>query len=171
MLYAADWDKIERIDPATGQRTTIVPNHSPKVVAFNHDGTQMFFGTIGNAGRVYSVDLDANYEPIAPPELVASTPGSWHDGIGLDICGNIYVAEYNNRTLYRIGATTHGVQDFYPYLSNQYGHGLIWGSGSGGWDDHMLYVPQPYNSHTVAELDIGVPPAGWDGIPIGSSPF
>ncbi len=170
MIYTADWNKIERIDPATGQKTTIIPNHSPKVVAFNHDGSKLFFGTISNSGNVYSVDLDANYDPIGGPVLVGSTPGSWHDGLGVDICGNVYIAEYNNNNLHRIG-TQGGVQLLYDYGFGQYGHGLIWGSGSGGWGDTMLYVPQPYNGRTVFELDIGVPQAGWEGNPIGVSPF
>ncbi len=172
MIYVADWAKVDRIDPANGQPTAIVPpGHSPKVVAFNHDGSKLYFGTIGNGGNVYSVDLDANYDPIGGPQLVGSTPGTWHDGLGVDVCGNVYVAEYGETALYRIGASSGGVQTLNDYPQSQYGHGLIWGSGSGGWDDHMLYVPQPYNGNTVAELDIGVPPAGWEGTVIGVSPF
>ncbi len=170
MLYTANQFTIERIDPATGEKTTLIENQSPKVVAFNHDGSKMFFGTVNNGGRVYSVELDANYDPIAPPVVIGATTGSWHDGLGVDICGNVYVAEADRNNLHRIG-TQGGVQTLFDYAGNQYGHGLVWGSGSGGWGIAMLYVPQPYDGATVLELDVGVPPAGWAGIPIGVSPF
>ena len=144
---------------------------SPKVVAFNHDASALFFGTISNSGRVYRVDLDANMNPVSPPTLIGSTPGSWHDGLGVDICGNVYIAEYNNRSLYRIGVTSNQLQTVYAPSNDKYGHGLVWGTGSGGWNDHALYLPQPYNGNTVVEIDIGVPPAGYPATPTGISPI
>jgi len=38
-----------------------------------------------------------------------------------------------------------------------YGHGVEWGNGIGGWSETSLFLPQPYDSNTVLELELGVP--------------
>ncbi len=42
-------------------------------------------------------------------------------------------------------------------------HGIVWGSGAGGFHEDAVYIPQPMNGDTVAELQIGVPYRTWDG--------
>jgi hypothetical protein len=108
---------------------------------------------------------------VGPPSLFGSTPGSWHDGLALDICDNVYVAEYNNRGLYRFSPDGARMQTLADNTSNLYGHGITWGRTGGSWNDHGLYQPQPYNGNTVAVIDIGVPSAQWFGIATGTSPL
>ena len=52
-------------------------------------------------------------------------------------------------------------------LAREYGHGMTWGTGEHGWLDNAVYLTQPYNQNTVAEVVIGVPERGWpDGYAI-----
>lgn len=173
LIYTANKQDIHRIDPATGQKTVFIDGDgkSPKVLAFNQDNTKLYFGVIGD--DVWSVDLDVNLEPIGAPQLLVTGVGGWHDGMGVDVCGNIYVADATERALYRIkedGSVVHVIVD--PDSPDAYGHGLRWGTGKGGWKDTALYQPQPYNDNTVVEVDIGVPSArAFTGEVIGAVPF
>ena len=115
------------------QTSTPIPSSQqlPGIVA-NSVGSPMLFATISGAGN-------------------------WLDGIRVDACGNVFVPNFSTSALYRI--TPDGVVSTYydwPDITG-YGHGLEWGNGVGGWDDRILYQPQPYNGCTVVALDIGVP--------------
>ena len=44
-----------------------------------------------------------------------------------------------------------------------YGHGVVWGTGVGGFREDALYLPLPYNNNLVTELIIGVPSKNWNG--------
>ena len=100
----------------------------------------------------------------APPTVFATGvgDGQYHDTLGVDICGYLWVANYWDSTLYRISPSG-DVLDYWeaPGNGNTYGHGLVWGTGSDGWDDHMIYLPQPYNNYNVIEVNIGVPSKDW----------
>jgi len=166
-VYAADQDRIVRIDPATGTSEVWLDNANvvPKVLDFNIDYTKMYVGTNSSNGKVFEVPLDANYDPVGPPVELAQTPGSWHDGLTVDICGNIYVAEFNNRAMYRItpSGQVGTLYDLGGANNNQYGHGVVFGTGTDGWLADAIYVPQPYNGNTVAEFVLGVPHRTYPG--------
>jgi len=168
LVYVANWDAIYRIDPISGTVTTWLDNnsYSPKVLDFSHDLTKMYFGTISTGGDVYSVDLDANYDPIGPPVLLASTPGSWHDGLAVDVCGNIYVAEYNTSGMYLISPSGN-VSTLFTAPGgggpDYYGHGVVFGTGTDGWLADAIYFPQPYNDDTVGEAIVGIPHRSYTG--------
>ena len=166
-VYLADQDRIFRVDPSTGSSEVWLDqnNISPKVLDFNVDFTKMYIGTNYEQGKVWEVLLDANHDPIAAPTLLAETPGSWHDGLTVDVCGNIYVAEFNNRAMYRIdpSGTVRTVMDLNGAQNNFYGHGVVFGTGSDGWLADAVYVPQPYNGDTVAEVVLGVPHRSYPG--------
>jgi hypothetical protein len=169
-LYIADGG-ISRIDPITGARTELVPIGYPwlaHVLEFSLDSRQMFIGTIGS-GVVMVVELDDDLNPITEPEPFATGVGTyWHDGIGMDVCGNLYVADYGSSSLYRVSPDA-VVERLVQPQGALYGHGLEWGSGEGGWLDTALYQPQPYNGSTVREVVIGVPSGDtvrtWAGAP------
>ena len=87
---------------------------------------------------------------------------AYHDGLALDVCGNLYVANYTEFTMFRV--TTDGEVDaYYRAGPTGYGHGLQWGVAHDGWREDALYLPRPYGGYTVSEVIIGVPRAGWDG--------
>ena len=116
----------------------------------------MYLTTLDNSD-IYVVAIDDAMNLVGEPRWFATIPGSsYQDGLGVDICGNLYVPVYDDSVLYRV--TPDGkVSAFYQFTFSQYGHGLQWGSGVGGFDDAALYLPQPYDDNTVVELKIGVP--------------
>lgn len=165
-LWAANYSSIMRIDIATGAQDVILsslPSGMPRVINFNRDFTRLYIGTMSGNGNLYYLDLDANYDPIAGPQVLANDVGSgaYHDGLGVDICGYIYVPDYSTSAMYRISPSGQ-VQTYLDGNLTQYGHGLEWGNGVGPWRSDALYIPQPYNQNHVAEIVIGVPTV-WEG--------
>lgn len=167
MVYTANYSVIERIDPDTGERETLVENVGlqPRVIAFGRDYTKLFVGTLFGTGAIYAVDLDANLDPISAMYVYATGVGNgnYHDAIAVDYCDNLYVSDFSTGTMYRIEPDG-TVTDWLPFPGNTYGHGARFGHGlGGGWRIDAMYVPQPYNGNTVSELVIGIPSAHWDG--------
>jgi len=161
MLYTAGGSEIWRIDPTTGADTlvTSIPS-TAHTVNFNGDATKMYIGTIGG-GQLYVVELDENLDATGAPQVHAQF-GGWHDGLGVDACEHVFVVDYSTSALYRISPD--GVASmFVDWDSGNYGHGLIWGNGIGGWKWDALYVPLPYNNNRVNEVVVGVPPHQWGG--------
>lgn len=147
---------VKRVDPDTGEVEDLITTSGVTyhVLEFNLDSTVMYLGTIGS-GDVYEAPLDANLDPVGTPTVFASRVGSgWHDGIGIDECGNLWVADYVSRGLYRVEADA-TVTSMATTDPTAYGHGLKWGSGIDGWRTDALYLPQPYNSNTVREVVLG----------------
>jgi hypothetical protein len=161
--YVGFGDTIARVDPETGEWTEFVnlAGVTARDVVFNLDSTAVYISTIAQ-GDVFVVPVDAELEPTAEPTVFASGVGdSWHDGIAMDACGNLYVPEFWSSGLYRIdpdGVVT-TVYDQESSGFEHYGHGLEWGSGIDGWNDHAIYLPQPYQGNTVNEVVLGVPSA------------
>jgi hypothetical protein len=111
------------------------------------------------------VDLDANFNPLGEPYLFATgVGGGWHDGLGVDVCGNLYVNDFDKQALYRVSPDGLQVVELMKtnFWSGIYGHGNTWGSGVGGWLEDAIYMPMPYNNNTVAEVKIGIPYRTWD---------
>jgi hypothetical protein len=171
MIYAT-YGNITRVDPATGEATVIyeAPRNqawTAHAINFSLDSTRMYIGTIGG-GVVYYMDLDADLNPTTTPQVFANGLGSWHDGVEVDTCGNVYVADYGTRSLYRIESNG-TVTSMVTTNPTAYGHGVKWGSGLGGWMDDTLYQPQPYNGDTVREVRIGFASGDtvrtWNGMP------
>jgi hypothetical protein len=160
MVYTANERQMHRIDPATGDVEVFLPpaqDFTPKAFDWNIDFTRMYIGTNYTNAKVWVVELDANYDPVSAPTVWVENVGSnWHDGVGVDICGYVYVAEYWSSSLYRVHPVTRQIERLYSN-SQYYGHGLTWGSGVGGWNEYSLYMPQPYNGGTVMEFPIDVP--------------
>ena len=175
MLYAADYDAIWRVDPYTGVAEEWMPggalaSGSPRVFNFNVDNTRVFIGTLSGNGNIYAVDVDANLDRSGSIEILATNvgSGSYHDTMGIDICGYAYVADYATQAMYRIHPTTGVVQTYLEagggwFSGSTYGHGMEWGTGADGWLEDSVYITQPYNDNHVAEVQIGVPSKFWDG--------
>ena len=146
-----------------------LPSGGPRVISFNLDYTLMYIGTyLGSQGRIYTMPLDAQLDPMGPPvEFVSGVgDGQYHDTAGVDICGYLWVANFWDRTLYRISPGG----DVLSYwtapgstFASDYGHGMKWGTGTNGWDEFKIYMPQPYRNHEVIEVDLGVPSRDWTG--------
>jgi len=177
MLYAADQSRVYRVDPATGATDVLLEpgaltRGSPRVIAFDLSYERMFIGTYGGSqGRIYVVDLDATYTPVGEPTVFVSGVGrgGYHDAITLDVCGYLYIPDYDTKTLWRVTPRGTIVQEYEksPGLVNSdYPHGVTFGNGVGGWRDDAIYLPMPYNQNKVRELVVGVPPRDADVVAV-----
>ncbi len=172
MIYTAVGQGIFRVDPETGETVTLIDDdafsrsETPHSMNFSPDFSRLYVGTVGQ-GNLYAVDLDEDLNPTGDPFVFANVGGGfsgWHDGVAVDICGNLYVPDYYSSSLYKVtpDGTTTTFQDW-GYDYRQYGHGAVFGSGIGGWRDDAIYLPMPYNGNTVKELVVGVPGREWEG--------
>lgn len=168
MLYAADQSRVFRVDPVTGDTEVLLEpgaltRGDPRVIAFDLAYERMFIGTyVGSQGRIYVVDLDASYTPVGDPVVFVEGVGrgGYHDAITLDLCGYLYIPDYDTKTLFRVTPNGTVVQEYEvsPGLINSdYPHGAVFGNGVGSWREDALYLPMPYNQNQVRELVVGVP--------------
>ncbi len=150
-------ESVYRIDPENGDVSEwLTLDATARAVVFNLDSPAAYIATLG-FGDVYVVPLDADLNPSGPAEIFASDVGTgYHDGLGIDACGNLYVPDFNTSGLYRVDPAG-VVTTLYDGPFEHYGHGLEWGSGIGGWNDHAIYLPLPYSNNGVNEIDLGVP--------------
>jgi hypothetical protein len=155
MIYTAD-NGVKRTDPSTGRTQQFLEDgccQTAHSLNFNLDSTRMYIGTIGN-GTVYYVDLDEDLNPVGRPRTYANF-GGWHDGIEVDECGNIYVADYSTSGFYRVELDG-TVTPIVDADSRLYGHGAMYGRGVGGWRTDAIYQPEPYNGNRIREVVIGL---------------
>lgn len=170
-IYVAAGDALLRVDPSTGKKQPVpstVESWSPRVMDYSPDKKKLYVGTLSfdeNGGTVYVFDLDDKGTPVGEPKLFAQHVGEGYlDGLSVDACGNLFVADFTTTALYRItpdGEVTL-YQDWQDSVleddqTSDYGHGIEWGSGVGGWQKNSIYLPQPYDDNTVVRVDVGVP--------------
>ena len=166
---------VNRTDPNTGVTEEVVrgadgdPPFVGRVIDFSRDLSKMYIGTYGS-GAIYVVDLDEDLNPTTTPVQFARSVGGWHDGIGVDACGYLWVASYDDQSTYRVspdGKSSVRVLRS-TFAEGHYGHGVFWGTGEGGFRDDALYLPQPYNRDTVMEAIIRVPSRTFPGTVINA---
>ncbi len=162
--YTAPVSDVVRVDPATGESEVWLDwdvdgpgDGDPHSLAFNRENNRMFIGTI-YSGTIFVVELDNQLNPLGPPQPFATDVGGWHDAIAVDLCENLYVPDFFSSTLFRVDRHGQAVE-YWTGGFDAYTHGLLWGTGTFGWSGTALYAPQPYNDHSVIEIDVGVPPA------------
>jgi hypothetical protein len=162
LVYTADNANVYRIEPDSGVTTTYLEpaafgqSWGARNIEFSPDLDVMYIGSFGD--WIYAVTLDENLDPVGPPREYARIRSGirYQDGLGTDACGNLFVPNFESSALYRVtpDAVTHL---YHQFEFTDYGHGLEWGRGIGGWSTNSLYLPQPYDGNTVIELRIGVP--------------
>jgi hypothetical protein len=157
-IWMANHLEILRIDPLTRTSTVVLREGevpSPRSITFDVNYETLFVGSTQNQ-QIYAVPLDADGNPTFP-QVWAPLPGGagWVDGLGVDECGNLYVADYLTQSLYKITPSGMG-ELIIAWPNGTYGHGLEFGSGIGGWDEYSLYLPQPYDQNTVGQVWLGV---------------
>ena len=174
-VWVADSDGVRRIDPNTGMAEVVAlmpPSEGGFVSAHSFDFTpsydRLVVGTIGDQGQVRAVDLDENFnaagylEPYLDLQPFSSV---WLDGIAFDVCGNFYAANYASSQLFKVAPN--GQSSVFVDWSNdssQYGHGVVFGNGKFGFREDALYLPMPYNGHTVMEVVVGIPGREYEGV-------
>jgi DNA-binding beta-propeller fold protein YncE len=176
LIYAViSWDnsRVVAVDPDTGLYTDVVTGidqATPHSADFSPDGKRMYIGTIGS-GTVYYVDIDDNGNVIDDAKVFATNVGGgWHDAIGVDACGNIYVPDYNTSNLYKVTPSGQVSTYWVAPQFEAYPHGLVWGTGTNGWRADAMYLPQPYNGNTVIEIVVGAPSRDFQGTVLNPPP-
>ncbi len=128
---------------------------------------RLYVGVFGSDVRmgVMVVGLDGDLRATGPLEPFANVSNvPTNDGIAVDACGNLYVADAFEKQVTRV--TPDGVVSLYLDWSGdpqQHGHGMVFGSGVGGFRDDALYLPMPFANHAVREVVVGVPSRSWQG--------
>jgi sugar lactone lactonase YvrE len=77
------------------------------------------------------------------------------DGLGVDVCGHVYIAEYVIGIVWRFPPTG-GRAEFLAALDSGWIPNVHWGSGLGGWDKNTLYVADRDQGRLFG-LEVGAP--------------
>jgi len=176
MAYVVGWDGMVRVDPITGDQEILFTESGESLhsMGFSPDWSRAYIGTVGGSGTIYYVDFDAGMNLLTGLEVFTTGVGNgsnWHDAVGVDACGNLYVPDYWSSNMYRVTPAGDSAVFWDPPSSNLYGHGAVWGTGEHGWVADALYVPQPYNNNTVGEVVVGVPWSKYEGPVINAVPM
>jgi sugar lactone lactonase YvrE len=131
---------------------------NPNGVIFDPEFKYLYIGSFAT-GSIYRLAVSPTGVP--GKLIVWSNPTGGDgllDGIGVDVCGNVYVCEYGNADVWRIppqGGPGVKIIDADPgatYLPN-----MQWGPG-GGWDPYSLYLPDGWKIG-LWRVRVGVPTA------------
>jgi len=167
MVYAAGGPHVTRVDPHSGDKEILVQLDGVdlRAVNFSLDFDLMYIAARTQTGEIYAVEIDEHLDPTGEPFVFVTGVGedgseAWHDGLGVDVCGNLYVPEFVCNNLYRVSPEGE-VRLIIDWTHDLYGHNVKWGTGKGGWKERSIYMPQPYNGSTVVEVDLGVPGHVW----------
>lgn len=156
-------DVVYRIDAEDGTldpAITFPDGVLPRVSDFSPAGDRLYVGTRNEEGTIWVVDLDGEHRPVGPPRIFATTPGTFHDMLVVDACGNLYVTAYYGRGFFRISADG-DVVTLAELSEEDHIHGAAWGSGVGFWDDHTLYFAHPNRGSVVTRWNLGIPGRTW----------
>lgn len=161
-LWVADGG-LHRVDIDSGEKVTVI--EAPKVddwsavlirdVAFSLDSTRMYVVSTSRSMQYWELDEDLNL--VGERQDFINVPGGWKDGLEIDACGYFWLPDFQRTALFRVspdGEETIRVMG--GSGEKDYPHALSWGTG-GDWSRTALYLPMPYDSARVRELEIGVP--------------
>lgn len=161
--------KVWLIDPESGQKTVVA--EFPEMLdglTFSPDYSRLYVNTFEDVGQtggksyVYEVEIKADGTG-GPPQLLTEFSG-WPDGMAVDVCGNVYVANHYDPPLritpdgdYEVLVELDSVDGKHPFNTS-----LHFGSGKGGWDSSKIYLMGPANAMdgdgpaNFFEIDVGV---------------
>ena len=158
-LTEHDANKVLRINPFTGEYTVLTEAiSSPNGVTFSPDYKTLYIGGFSGKKIIYAMSISPDGVPGKLIEWATKVGSGWLDGMAVDACGNVYIADYGTTKILKLppdgsswevfidGSTWDGA-----YLPN-----LQWGSGVGGWSKTSVFLPDGWNKG-VFEVDIGVP--------------
>ncbi len=151
-----DADRVLRIHPYSGKYTVLTKEITkPNGVHFDPTYSRLYIGSFGS-GWLYTLALSPDGYP-GKLSKWATVPG-WKgllDGIGVDICGNVYVCEYGDSDLWRFPPEGGEGVKIIDGGKGVYIPNLQWGIGM-GWDPLSIYLPDGWK-HTLYRVKLGVP--------------
>lgn len=132
-------DQVRRVDPNTGEFTIAATGLvSPNGVTVSSDPKVFFVGSFGG-GVVYKVQMgDDVTQPGTVTEFATGFQSGGLDGIGVDECGYVYVAEYTTGVVYRI--TPAGETSVLANVPSFWIPNIKWGRGLGGFERNVMFV-------------------------------
>ncbi len=157
-IYITEHDamRVRRVHPETGEFTIISNGEitNPNGLTFNEDYTALYIGAFSGVGTIYKLPIGPDGTPGELEPWATDVGTGYLDGMGVDACGNVYVADYGASIIYRI---TPDGQTKTPFITSEvYMPNMQWGSGMGGWNPEAVYIPDGWE-HKVYEVVIGVP--------------
>ncbi len=168
-LYVADGASVLRVDPMSGVSQVVVTVPGTAAIRsfdFSPAFDRLYLGISGMPVQVQVTALDASSSATGPLQVLAelSRESGFVDGVAVDACGNLYVANFQSFQLFRI--TKEGEKSVYLDWNSdptQYAHGVEFGNGVGGFRLDALYLPMPYSDNKVMEVVVGVPSRSYQG--------
>ncbi len=147
--------KVYRVDPETGAHTTMTTSvPEPNGLTFNATYDKLYIGSFGGTedAAIYQLEVGAGGTPGALTKYATGVGSGLHDGMAVDACGNLYVADYGDSKVYRI--TPAG--QVAPLLggAGSYNANFDWGRGLGGWAADKLYIVAV--GEGIKEVELGV---------------
>jgi len=155
-----DAKRVLKVKPYDGTSTIINQGtiKNPNGAAFNPDYSLLYIGGFSGVGTIYAFPVSPEGEVGEVFNWKQDVGTGWLDGIGVDLCGNVYIADYYATKVFRFDHTggnqttvMQGQGGANTYLPN-----MQWGSGLGGWDSTKVYLPDGWEKD-VFEVDMGVP--------------
>jgi hypothetical protein len=156
-ITAQSANRVLRVNPETGDYTTITTQvNQPNGLTFNKDFTTLYIGAFSGEGTIYAVDIDDAGNPSNFRPWKQNVGTGWLDGMGVDECDNVYIADYGQSKILRMKPDGSGTPLVIVDRSGPFSYmpNYDWGSGVGGWDKHKLYIVGV--GEGLFEVDIGV---------------
>ena len=155
-----DANRVLKVDPYANKSTVISQGtiKNPNGICFNADYSKVFVAGFSGVGTIYMFPILPDGSVGKVVEWAKNVGTGWLDGIGIDVCGNLYIADYYATKIYRFlpdGSSYKTVVDG-SGGGNIYLPNMQWGSGIGGWALDKLYLPDGWNKG-VFEVNVSVP--------------
>jgi len=156
--YVAEQEgnRVVRIHPTTKKKQLVAKGIKyANGLSFSPDYKRLYVGGFGT-GKIMVVDVLGDGMWSQPVVFAEDIGNGSLDGMGVDACGNVYVAEYVAAVLWRIspdGQTKTAMADMSKHTG--WIPNMNWGGGE-GWDRGILYVSDRSENQVYA-VEVGVP--------------
>jgi sugar lactone lactonase YvrE len=147
-------EAVYRIDPTTLELDLVASDiPRPDGIAFDPTYHTLYVAGLSRPEIVaIPVHGPGDYGEPYPLALPEEVPWTWVDGMQVDRCGNIYIADFLG-DVWRLDPDTLVIDNILSEPGSSL-PALRFGSGLGGWDAFKIYV-STYGE--VIEVDVGVP--------------
>jgi sugar lactone lactonase YvrE len=156
--FLLDLSGLLHIDPDAGTVDVLMPapGSSWEGITFSVDHSWMYIGD--RFDGLTRMPVDPQGTPTGPAEPFGEAPDGFGEllGLGVDVCDNVY-AVYNGNQLLRYSPEGGTPEVLVEGPDDAWFTNLQWGSGVGGWDDHVLYINDRSESAVYWAVQVEVP--------------
>jgi len=163
-LTEHDGNRFLKVDAQTGDYEIVHQGfiQYPNGISFNEDFSALYIAGFSGVGTIYRIPVSKDGEFGEMESWSTGVGTGWLDGIAVDICGNVYIADYGASQIlklppegktYEVLVDGSGLGGWYgAYMPN-----MQWGSGVGGWDTEVMYVPEGWMADRTYSIELGIP--------------